>query len=114
MQMISAVKLGQQAKRVRRIAQSRIKIDDTIKSARGSDPLIHRFAFGLACCGKSWVTLIRKNCSAENLEAGGTRASDNLLVANDNFIRRHLRTGKARICGCSRVIGLANIVGALE
>src|SRR5450755_2900822 len=91
MQMIPTVILRSHAAGSRRVAQSGVKIDDPVESPRRSNPLVHRLALRLALRGPGTKALIRKNRRTENPKAPGTRASDDLFVAGDDFIRRHLR-----------------------
>src|SRR6267378_5104482 len=114
MQMIPTVILRSHAGRPRRVAQGGVKIDDAVESPRSSNPLVHRHALRLTGCGPSTNALIRKNSRAKNLEAPGVRASDDLFVSRDDFIRRYLRPAATRIGIRVRCIWLTNVVGTLE
>src|SRR5271155_971809 len=112
--MISAVKLRSHPAGHRRIAHRGVKIDEPVESARSSNPLIDGYAFRLTRCGPSTKALIGKNGRPENLDTSGMRASDDLFVAGDKFIRRDLRPRKTRIGSCGRSVRLTNIISALE
>src|SRR5258706_9704804 len=112
--MISTVILRCDAGRIRGVAQGGIKSDDAVESPRSSNPLIHRRALRLTCCGPGTKALIGENSSAKNLEAPGVRSSDDLFVSRNDFIRRHLRPAETRIVFQGPRVGLTYIVGAFE
>ena len=103
--MIAAVILRSHAAGHRRVAQGGVEIYDPVECARSSNPLIYRHAFRLTCCGPSSEALIGKDGCTENLDSSGKRASDDLFVAGDEFIRRDLGSRKARIGAAAGVSG---------
>src|SRR5258708_16387531 len=114
MQMISTVILRSHATRIRGVAQGGVEIDDPIESARSSNPLLHRDALRFTGCSPTPNTLIWKNSRAENFEPPGVRASDDLFVSRDDFIRCHLRPAATRIGIRGRCVWLTNVVGAFD
>src|SRR5437016_1128207 len=97
MQMVSTVILRSHAGGSCGVAYRGIKIDDPVESPRSSNPLVHGHALRLTGCGPCAKALIWKNGRAKNLDAPGMRASDDLFISRDDFIRCHLRPAETRV-----------------
>jgi hypothetical protein len=104
MKMVAAIIRGQQAVGMLWIARNLIEIDDSIKVARGANPLIHSLS---VCLGRlPGVVVARshkwRNRRADHFDAVRMSAHDHLLVCTDDVPDQRV------------VFGLGNVVIARE
>src|SRR5262249_30883312 len=86
MEVIAAVEVGPEARRIRRIAHGRIEVDDAIECPAGANPRIDRLSLGLT--GRVLVAGAdeRQERAAEDGDTLCMGAADDLLVAGDDCL----------------------------